>query len=128
MSEASISKLKSIVAKVRTSETGGTLDSEQSDDTPRGKDETTQADSDTPSQVSTKSKKSKVIISELSQFLSYIMFFLNTLLNRAQYYHSSNQNLQKTKKQKVGPYLNLRKEAQKKQRAPPVMMILKIYQ
>lgn len=60
MSEASISKLKSIIAKVRTSETG-TLDSEQSDDTPRGKDESGQADSDTASQTSTISKKSKVI-------------------------------------------------------------------
>ncbi|XP_055305741.1 uncharacterized protein LOC129570229 isoform X2 [Sitodiplosis mosellana] len=61
MSEASISKLKSIVAKVRTSETGGTLESEpeQSDDTPRGKDEVGQADSDTASQASTKSKKAK---------------------------------------------------------------------
>lgn len=97
MSEASISKLKSIVAKVRTTETGGTLDSEQSDDTPRSKDETVQADSDTASQASIKSKKSKVIISGLSQFLTYIVVFKHFLLNRAQYCHSSSQNLQKTK-------------------------------
>lgn len=71
MSEASISKLKSIVAKVGTTETGGTLDSEQSDDTPRSKDETVQADSDTASQASIKSKKSKVIISGSYEILDY---------------------------------------------------------
>lgn len=65
MSEASISKLKSIVAKVRTSEASGTLESEQSDDTPRDKDEVGQADSDTLSQASTKSKKTKVILFSL---------------------------------------------------------------
>lgn len=68
MSEASISKLKSIVAKVRTIDTSGTLESEQSDDTPRGKDEVGQAESDTnnETQAITKSKKTKVILSCLS--------------------------------------------------------------
>ena len=73
MSEASISKLKSIVAKVRTSETSGTVESEQSDDTPRGKDEAGQAESDTASQASTKSKKTKVILFCLSRHISKLL-------------------------------------------------------
>lgn len=120
MSEASISKLKSIVAKVRTSETGLTLESEQSEDTPRGKDDAGQVDSDTTSQASAKSKKSKVISFGPSLLLSYLSGVLISSIDRVLSSHFSSRKKQKRQ-------LCLKMNYRKEQRVQQVMMMWKMY-
>lgn len=91
MSEASVQKLKLIAAKLRASDTEGTFQSENSDDTTNA----SQFDSDTPSQASIKPKIAKVsklsflLLSTIIDFQFFSFEISLKIYREKDYFHSS---------------------------------------